>query len=276
MGLTSAATIIIAAFSGWNDAAESASDALDFLLDAWDGHEAVELPADDFYDYSFHRPEVVLGYDNVREIEWPGTTVYHAHGHPLTGREVYLVHGAEPNFRWRSFCEHVLAAVPRHEGAVLVTLGAMLADVPHTRPIPVHGTTSDAALQETTGYEASRYEGPTGILGVLSHHAAALGIPGVSLWAAVPHYVAQPPNPKATLALLRAVEDVLDCTLALDEITEDARAWQHGVEELAADDEEVADYVRNLEENQDTAELPEATGEAIAREFERYLRRRER
>ena len=276
MSLKTASTIIIAAFSGWNDAAESASDAVDFLLDSWDGHVATELPSDDFYDYSYSRPEAVLGAHNAREIDWPGTTVFHAHGHPLGQREVYIVQGVEPNFRWKSFCEQILAAIPHHGNAVLVTLGAMLADVPHTRAIPVQGTTSNPGLQESTGYEASRYEGPTGIVGVLSHTADQAGIPGVALWAAVPHYVAHPPNPKATLALLRALEDLLDCTLSLEDVTEDARAWQHGVEELAAEDEEVAEYVRNLEETQDTAELPEATGEAIAREFERYLRRRER
>jgi predicted ATP-grasp superfamily ATP-dependent carboligase len=168
-----------------------------------------------------------------------------------------------------------LNQVPTNKKTVLITLGALLADVPHTRPIPVNGTTSNAELQEITGFEMSRYEGPTGILGILQTEAESRGIAGMSLWAAVPHYVAAPPCPKATLAILRSIEDLLDVAIPIDDLVEDARAWQTGVEEMTSEDEEVAEYVRNLEESQDTAELPEASGEAIAKEFERYLRRRE-
>ncbi len=157
---------------------------------------------------------------------------------------------------------------------MVVTLGALLADTPHTRPIPVTGTVTDPSLAESLNLEISTYEGPTGIVGVLQAACGRVGLPAISVWAAVPHYVAQPPCPKATLALLRKVEDLLDLAIPLGDLPEDARAWERGVDELAAEDEEIAEYVQTLEEARDTADLPEASGEAIAQEFERYLRRR--
>ena len=177
--------------------------------------------------------------------------------------------------RWRAFVTEVVGHASELGVTTLVTLGALLADVPHTRPIPVTTTSDDEGLMRRLALESSTYQGPTGIVGVLQEGAARAGIPGLSLWAAVPHYVAQPPSPKATLALLRRVEELLDVTVPLGELPEDARAWEHGVDELAEEDGEIADYVRQLEEAKDTADLPEASGEAIAREFERYLRRRD-
>ena len=275
-GFPNGNTIIIAAFAGWNDAAQSATDALEALLDIWDVQEVHELSADDYYDYTFNRPEISTTLDGQRLIEWPSTTVFRAKTDALPNSEIFLVLGVEPNLKWKTFCDEVLKSVPPAEGTVLITLGALLADVPHTRPIPVNGTSANTTLQELTGFEQSRYEGPTGILGILQSEAEIHGIPSMALWAAVPHYVAAPPCPKATLGLLRALEDVLDISLALEELVEDSIAWQTGVEEMANEDEEVAEYVRSLEETQDTADLPEASGEAIAREFERYLRRREK
>jgi hypothetical protein len=158
---------------------------------------------------------------------------------------------------------------------LVVILGALLGDTPHTRPVPVSGVTSDPDLARTMDLEETKYEGPTGIVGILQEACTHAGVPAVSLWAAVPHYVSQPPNPKATLALLNRLEDLIDLRIPLGELAEDARAWQLGVDQLAAEDSEVAEYVQTLEEARDTAELPEASGEAIAREFERYLRRRD-
>ena len=158
----------------------------------------------------------------------------------------------------------------------MVTLGALLADTPHTRPIPVTGTATEPELVDRLKLEQSTYEGPTGIVGVFQDACVRLDIPAVSYWAAVPHYVAQPPCPKATLALLGQLEDLLEVSIPLGDLPEDARAWERGVDELAEEDEDVADYVRSLEETRDTTELPEASGEAIAREFERYLKRRGR
>ncbi len=157
----------------------------------------------------------------------------------------------------------------------VITLAALLGDAPHTRPVPVKGTSTDPALRERYHLDPSTYDGPTGIVGVFQDAATVAGLSAASFWAAIPYYVAQPPCPKATLALLRRVEDVLDVAVPLGELPDEARAWQDGVDELAAEDQEVADYVRSLEEAKDTAELPEASGEAIAKEFERYLRRRD-
>ena len=268
-------TIIVAAFGGWNDAGQSATDALEHLLDVWQSEEVIDLPVDDFYDYQFNRPEVSIGIDGDREVAWPGTTIFKASTDTLPDTKIFLVHGVEPSMRWKQFCAEILSHIEIAERTVLITLGALLADVAHTRPIPVSGTTSNKKLQVITGFESSKYEGPTGILGILQSEFEVQGIPSVALWAALPHYVAAPPCPKATLALIRGLEDLLDTAIPVVELVEDARAWQVGVEELSTEDEEISEYVRALEETQDTAELPEATGEAIAREFERYLRRRE-
>jgi predicted ATP-grasp superfamily ATP-dependent carboligase len=184
------------------------------------------------------------------------------------------VRGIEPNMRWRQFCAELLATCDELGGELVVTLGALLADTPHTRPIPVTGTASEPDLVDRLKLEHSTYEGPTGIVGVFQDACERLDIPAVSYWAAVPHYVAQPPCPKATLALLGQLEDLLEVSIPLGDLPEDARAWERGVDELAQEDEDVADYVRALEETRDTTDLPEASGDAIAREFERYLKRR--
>jgi predicted ATP-grasp superfamily ATP-dependent carboligase len=192
---------------------------------------------------------------------------------PDLDRDLILVRGIEPNMRWRQFAAEVLAACDELGGQLVVTIGALLADIPHTRPIPVTGTATEPDLLDRLKLEQSNYEGPTGIVGVLQDACTKLDIPAVSYWAAVPHYVAQPPCPKATLALVGQLEDLLQTSIPLGDLPEDALAWERGVDELAEEDEDVADYVRALEETRDTTDLPEASGEAIAREFERYLKR---
>ena len=191
-------------------------------------------------------------------------------------RDIVLLRGVEPNLRWRQFCEEVLEVAEALGVQLVVALGALLADTPHTRPVPVTGTVSDPELGERLGLERSRYEGPTGITGVFQDACSAADMPSLSLWAAVPHYVAAAPCPKATLALLSRLEDLLDVSVPVEDLVEDARAWERGVDEMASDDVEVADYVKQLEDQCDTSELPEASGDAIAREFERYLKRRQR
>jgi hypothetical protein len=176
--------------------------------------------------------------------------------------------------RWRQFCAELLAAIDDLGGQLIVTLGALLADTPHTRPIPVNGSATEPELLDRLELEQPTYEGPTGIVGVFQETCGTLDLPSVSYWAAVPHYVAQPPCPKATLALVGQLEELLDHAIPLGDLPDDARAWERGVDELAEDDEDIADYVRSLEETRDTTDLPEASGEAIAREFERYLKRR--
>jgi proteasome assembly chaperone (PAC2) family protein len=265
--------VLVAAFEGWNDAAESATDAVEYLEDVWDADPVAELDPEDYYDFQVNRPHVSVGDDGRREITWPTTRVSVVRG-GVAGRDIVLLRGIEPSMRWRSFCEEVLALASHLGVERVVTLGALLADTPHSRPVPVSGTVSDPDLAAELDLETSRYEGPTGIVGVLQAACSDVGLSAVSIWAAVPHYVAQPPCPKATLALLRKVEDLLDVSIPLGELPEDARAWERGVDELASDDEEIAEYVRQLEQARDTADLPEASGEAIAQEFERYLRRR--
>jgi len=265
--------ILVAAFEGWNDAGESASGAIGHLGEAWGAKPVAALSPDDYYDFQVTRPVIDITDGVSREVTWPTTrlSVVRPDG---SARDIVLVHGIEPNMRWRSFCEDLLGVVRELGIEQVLLLGALLADAPHTRPVPVTAAYSDPDMARTVSLESANYEGPTGIVGVLHDAFAKAGLSTVSLWAAVPHYVAQPPCPKGTLALLRGVEDVLDLTLPLGELPEQARAWENGVDELASQDTEVAEYVRSLEEQKDAAELPEATGEAIAREFERYLRRR--
>jgi proteasome assembly chaperone (PAC2) family protein len=265
--------VMVAAFEGWNDAGEAASGAVEHLAEVWGATELAELDPEDYHDFQVNRPLVALDEAGQRFITWPTTKLYWARP-PGAARDVVLVRGIEPSMRWRAYVAELLGHADRLGVGTLVTLGALLADVPHTRPIPVTTTSDDRGLMRRLALEPSTYQGPTGIVGVLQEGAHRAGLPGLSLWAAVPHYVAQPPSPKASLALLRRVEELLDVTVPLGELPEDARAWEHGVDELAEEDTEIAEYVRQLEEAKDTAELPEATGEAIAREFERYLRRR--
>jgi predicted ATP-grasp superfamily ATP-dependent carboligase len=267
--------VLLAAFEGWNDAGSAATQALVHLHEAWGAEQVDELDPEEYHDFQVNRPTVALGDDGERRITWPTTQVAVATA-PRTGRVVVLVHGIEPSMRWRRYCAELLDIAANLGVRSVVTLGALLADAPHTRPIPVSATTDDSDLQTLLGAEPSTYEGPTGIVGVLQHEASNRGLRSMSLWAAVPHYVAHPPSPKATLALLTRIEELLGEPVPLGELPDDAVAWQHGVDELAAEDTEIAEYVHQLEEAKDTAELPEATGEAIAREFERYLRRRDK
>ncbi|WP_066588015.1 PAC2 family protein [Cellulomonas timonensis] len=267
--------IMLAAFEGWNDAGSAATQALEHLHEVWAAEQIDELDPEDYHDFQVNRPIVGPGLDGRREITWPTTSVAVASA-PRTGRQVVLVHGIEPSMRWRRYCAELLDIAERLGVRTVVTVGALLADVPHTRPIPVTTTSEDATVREQLGVETNSYEGPTGIVGVLQHEAEARGMNALSLWAAVPHYVAHPPSPKATLSLLTSIEGLIGEPVPLGELPDDAIAWQHGVDELSAEDSEIAEYVHQLEEAKDTAELPEASGEAIAQEFERYLRRRDK
>ncbi|WP_079062884.1 PAC2 family protein [Streptacidiphilus griseoplanus] len=265
--------VMVAAFEGWNDAGDAASAAVAHLDQVWGGKVFAALDAEDYYDFQVNRPTVWMD-GSVRRITWPTTRLSVVRVTEPRPRDLVLVRGIEPSMRWRSFCNELLGFAHELGVEMVVVLGALLGDTPHTRPVPVSGVTSDPDLARRLDLEESRYEGPTGIVGVLQEACAHAGVPAATFWAAVPHYVAQPPNPKATLALLNKVEDLLDLRIPLGDLPEDSRAWQIGVDQLAAEDSEVAEYVQQLEEARDTAELPEASGDAIAREFERYLRRR--
>ncbi|CAL9379816.1 hypothetical protein SUDANB121_01042 [Nocardiopsis dassonvillei] len=263
--------VLVAAFEGWNDAGEAASLAVEHLAGEWDAQELCSLTPDDYYDFQVTRPRLTVVDGQVGPVEWPTTRVRVAR--MPGGRDVVLVTGPEPNMRWRSYAADLLSIARELGVRRAVMVGSLLADAPHTRPIPVTGMASPREVGSEMGLEATTYSGPTGIVGVVHEAFSAAGIEAVSLWAAIPHYVAQPPCPKATLALLAWVEDFLGTKVPLGSLPEDAVSWEAGVNDLTAEDEEIAAYVRGLEEAKDTAELPEASGDAIAREFERYLRR---
>ena len=265
--------VIIAAFEGWNDAGEAASGVINHLSLAWQATPVGAIDPEDYYDFQVTRPVTEVAEGRTERLIWPTTRLL-AGKQEATERDLLLVHGIEPNMRWRGFCSELVTSFSELGIELVVLLGALLADSPHTRPVPVAAAASDPALAADLRAEPVDYKGPTGIVGVLQHACADAGIPAVSLWASVPHYVAQPPCPKATLALIRGIEDVLDVSLPLADLPQEARAWERGVDELAEQDTEVADYVRTLEEAKDATDLPEASGDAIAREFERYLRRR--
>ena len=265
--------VIIAAFEGWNDAGEAASGVINHLSLAWQATPVGAIDPEDYYDFQVTRPVTEVAEGKTERLVWPTTRLLAAKQEG-TDRDLLLVSGIEPNMRWRGFCSELVTSFSELGIELVVLLGALLADSPHTRPVPVAAAASDPALAADLRAEPVDYKGPTGIVGVLQHACADAGIPAVSLWASVPHYVAQPPCPKATLALIRGVEDVLDVSLPLADLPQEARAWERGVDELAEQDTEVADYVRTLEEAKDATDLPEASGDAIAREFERYLRRR--
>jgi hypothetical protein len=266
-------TVMLAAFEGWNDAGEAATDAVKYLSRIWDGRKVASIDPDLYYDFQFTRPMVRRTASGERRIKWPTTKLTRC-SVPGTDVDVVFVHGVEPSYRWRAYTAELLAHATEQDVDCLILVGALLADVPHSRPIPVTATSEDDGIREALNTEPSQYEGPTGIVGVLSELASLAGIPTISLWAAVPHYVGQAPSPKAELALLHRLEDILQLPLDTSVLTEEAEAWERGVNELAIEDPEVAAYVHQLEEAKDTAELPEATGESIAREFERYLKKR--
>jgi len=270
--------VLIAAFEGWNDAGDAASGAVEHLELTWDAEPLAELDSEDYYDYQVNRPMIRQVDGVTREIVWP-TTQLSVCSPPGSDRDVLLLRGIEPNMRWRSYCNELLEFVEELGVHTVVILGALLADTPHSRPVPVTGTAYSAEAAERFNLEKSRYEGPTGIAGVLQDACVKAGVPAVSFWAAVPHYVSQPPNPKATVALLQRVEDVLDVEVPLGDLPDQAEDWEESVSEMTRDDEEIAEYVRTLEERGDAeADISDAIskidGDALAAEFERYLRRR--
>ncbi|MDR7303437.1 PAC2 family protein [Haloactinomyces albus] len=265
---------VILAFEGWNDAGDAASTAVEHLQLTWDATSWTEIDPDPYYDFQVSRPTVRLVEGVTRQVTWP-TTRLSVCRPPGSDHDVVLVHGIEPNMRWRAFCSELLSLIERAGAHTVVTLGALLADAPHTRPVPVTGSAYDAESAERFGLERSRYEGPTGIVGIFQDACVQAGIPAISFWAAVPHYVSQPPSPKATLALLHRVEETLDMEVPLSNLPEQAEEWENTVSEMAEEDEDVRNYVRALEERGDAENtLTETSGDAIAADFERYLRRR--
>jgi len=266
--------VLIVAFEGWNDAADAASDAARYLQVRWGARPFATIDPEEFYDFSSTRPEARLGDGLRREIVWP-TTEFSAASLPDTPRDVVVLVGSEPQLRWRTFCSEVVGVATELRAEMVITLGALLADVAHTRPVRVTGTAADAELVATLGLERSTYEGPTGILGVLQDAFRTAEVSSASLWAAVPHYVAATPSPKATLALVQRAAGLLSTHVITADLEQRAVDYERQVTEVVATDDDVSAYVRRLEETADaTADDPMQlqTGDVLAAELEKFLR----
>jgi predicted ATP-grasp superfamily ATP-dependent carboligase len=266
------APVAIAAFEGWNDAADASTAVLDHLEQVWEARPVTALDPEEFYDFQVSRPIITLVDGSTRRIEWPSTR-FAAATPPGTDRDVVLIRGIEPSMRWQTFCAQILEVCHALEVTRIVLLGALLADVPYTRPLPISGsaTGADATRLRLT---PTRYEGPTGIVGVLHEACGRAELDAVSFWVHVPHYANNPPCPKATLALLHRVEEMLDLPVPMADLAEEAAEWEARVRAAAEQDAELADYVRDLEERAGDADLKPLSGDEIANEFEKYLRRR--
>ena len=285
--------LLVVAFEGWNDAGEAATGAAKLLSERLGLVEIAAVDPELYFDYQFTRPNIVQGDDGSRRIEWPGAALLGpaipaetdaaASAPPIDDDErvtgpgadtLHVLLGAEPARSWKSFAAELVdqALAADVEGVIL--LGAMLADAPHTRPLSVFASSENRELRDRLGLDRSTYEGPVGILSVIADQAERVGIPTVSLWASVPHYVHNAPSPKAVLALLGKLEELTGLSIPRGTLEDEAKTWESGVDALAAEDEDMAGYIEQLERARDAVDAPEASGEAIAQEFERYLRRR--
>jgi predicted ATP-grasp superfamily ATP-dependent carboligase len=268
--------VLIAAFRGWNDGGQGASLAGAYLARAWAAEEFATIDPENFYDFQATRPMVSLVDGYTRKIEWPENSFLHA---PLPGgrRDAIILLGVEPNLRWRTFAELITGLAQEFSVDLVITLGSLLADVPHTRPSPVTGSATDPELIDQLGLQASRYEGPTGMVGVLHDSCARAGLKSASLWAAVPHYGSLTPSPRAAKALVDRLADLLDADVDTTELDEAADSYAQQVSEAVATDEETSAYVADLEQRVDQMEeeLDLPSGDAIAAELSRYLRERE-
>jgi hypothetical protein len=278
------------AFEGWNDAGEAATGAVRALKELLDVDEIAQVDPEVYFDYQFNRPTISTNEDGRRLVEWPSAIMYGpktpgAAGVPLAedaqlrvsgtnAGNIYLLLGTEPSRSWKSFAAEILDAALAADVSAVVFLGAMLADVPHTRPISIFVSSDNPQVRAELQVERSNYEGPVGILSVLAEAAEKVGIPTLSIWASVPHYVHNAPSPKAMLALIDKLEEIIDVVIPRGDLVAEAAEWESGIDELAAEDEEMAAYIAQLEQARDTVDSPEASGEAIAQEFERYLRKR--
>jgi proteasome assembly chaperone (PAC2) family protein len=275
------APAMVCAFQGWNDAGDAASSAVSFLSSALDARRFARVDSEEFYDFQANRPSVQFNDDNEREIVWPTVEVFEAKA-PRAPRDLVLVQGVEPSLRWRAFCAHIVDLAEALGVQVVVTLGALLGDVPHTRPVAISGHASDPALIERLGMQGSTstYEGPTGIVGVLHNACTQAGLPSASLWAGVPHYVAAAANPKAALALVRRVEGLIGVSVDVSELESAATDYERQVGLAVQSDPDIQAFVERLEQaaESDDEVAPEdvPSGDAIAREFQRFLRQRGR
>jgi predicted ATP-grasp superfamily ATP-dependent carboligase len=272
------APALVCAFTGWNDAGDAASAALQFLGASLGATRFARIDPEDFFDFQATRPKVKLVDGHTREIEWPEVEIYAARV-PRAPRDLVLMQGAEPSMRWRSFSKLVVDLAEALGTQLVVTMGALLADVPHSRPVPITGLSSDEVLVDRLGLQPTTYEGPTGIIGVLHAACQAAGVPTASLWASVPHYVAAAPNPKAALALVRKLESLVGVSVDAEELERSASDYERQVSLAVQSDPDVQAFVERLEraaaEEEDemrSQDLP--SGDVLAREFQRFLRQR--
>jgi PAC2 family len=282
--------LLVVAFEGWNDAGEAASGAVRTLKDLLDLYPIAEIDPEDYFDYQFNRPSIAADDEGNRQIVWPSVTVFgptRPNSTPAAGiaddadlkvsanngSNIYILLGTEPSRGWKTFTREILDVVESNDITSIVFLGAMLADVPHSRPISVFTVSENAEVRNQLGIERSGYEGPVGILSVLGDAAERAGVTTMSIWASVPHYVHNAPSPKATLAIIDKLEEIIDVVIPRGELVTEAAAWESGIDALAGDDDDMASYIEQLEQARDTVDSPEASGEAIAQEFEKYLRR---
>ncbi len=267
------APVALVAFGGWGDAGDAASAIADHLLQTYPSEDLEDLDSEEFFDYQVTRPvSAIVDDSGRREILWPSISIGVAH---LPRGDVLVVTGPEPNLRWQTLSDQVVAVLQEAGVEQVVVLGALLANTPHSRPFPVSAAPLTADEARRLGVEVSDYEGPTGITGVVTRALIDAGLPTTSFWVSVPHYVSDAPQPKASLALARRVEALLDLRVDWAAFVADAAAWEHGVDELVRADEDIAQYVQMLESEKDATQEPEASGDAIAAEFERFLRRRD-
>jgi len=272
------APALVCAFKGWNDAGEAASSAVAFMGASLDASRFATIDPEDFVDFQATRPQVKLVEGRTRQVEWPEWEVYEARV-PRAPRDLVILTGPEPSYRWRTFCGQVVELAEALGVQMVVTLGALLADVPHSRPVGVTAHASDPALVERLSLQAPTYEGPTGIVGVLQTACAEAGMPAASLWAAVPHYVAVAPNPKGALAILRRLESLVGVTVDASDLESAAVDYERQVTRAVELDPEVQAFVERLERAADAEEGPTdlsqiPSGDVLAREFQRFLRQR--
>jgi proteasome assembly chaperone (PAC2) family protein len=263
--------VVLCAFAGWNDGGEAATTAARYVRDRWGARRFATIDPEEFFDFQVNRPTVELRDGQARRLEWPSCEFSHA---SAAGRDVVVFVGVEPNNRWRTFVRAILDVVREVDASLLLTLGAFLADVPHTRPAPVSAASTDARWIGRLGIAPSRYEGPTGIVGVLHEAARAVGVPTVSLWGAAPHYLPSGTNPKVALSLLLKLEELLEMPIDTDDVQTAVSIWEKQVQEAVEQDENLVAYVSRLEEaareEGSLGQIP--SGDQLAEELERFLR----
>lgn len=280
--------LLVVAFEGWNDAGDAASSAVRTLQEQLEVIELISVDSETYYDFQFNRPTIGFDDESNRTLAWPTSTLYAplVPGQSLpepveepmlnvTGTNtanIYLLQGVEPSRNWQTFVTEIMDVALAADISGMVFLGAMLADVPHSRPVPTFVSSDNVQVRSQLEVERSTYEGPVGILSVLAIAAESAGIPTVSVWASVPHYVHHGPCPKATLALIDKLEEIIDVVIPRGTLVEDTAEWQKNIDKLAQDDEDMTAYITQLEQARDVVDSPEATGESIAQEFERFLR----